>query len=288
MSHSGKPTKPLGLDEISGKFRDSGISDKAKNSGGPNIGSPVSPLLNRQGTTDGTTTSSSSSSSSGSFSRQNAPSSRSSNDSAAGVSGSAGSSPISGRGGGGSSSRGRRTGTGNMKSQYASYLRSRGSTATSPGHNVLPTGNICPSGIVKPGMAIRTPKSDVLGSGTANYGHGSIMRARPAPKKVEGTTSNLSYPGGDSSKPLTPFSNADELKLEGNAQFRSGHLTDALSSYDRAISLAPRNAAFRFNKGVALIGLNRLSEAVKEFEEAIKLDPAYARAHHRLGTILLR
>ncbi|XP_047336888.1 TPR repeat-containing thioredoxin TTL1-like [Impatiens glandulifera] len=303
MSHSGKPTKGLGLDEISDKLRDSFISDKddskPNNLRQPNHGSPVSPLLNRQSTTDATTTSSSSSSSSGSVSGRNAPPNRSSNQSAGGggISGSAGSSPVSGNAGSAGSSpvsghagsfRGRRTG-GNVRSQSANSFNFRGgSTATSPPLNALPTGNICPSGITKTGMASKNTKSDVLGSGTVNYGHGSIIRGRPAAKKVDGTTNKLSYPGGDSTKPLTPYSNADELKREGNAQFRSGHLTDALSSYDRGISLAPRNPTFRFNKGVALTGLNRLAEAVKEFEESIKLDPDYAKAHYRLGSILLR
>ncbi|CAK8536331.1 unnamed protein product [Lathyrus sativus] len=38
----------------------------------------------------------------------------------------------------------------------------------------------------------------------------------------------------------------------------------------------------------ALMELGRLSEAVMDCEEAVKLDPAYARAHKRLASLYLR
>ncbi|KAK9070592.1 hypothetical protein SSX86_010994 [Deinandra increscens subsp. villosa] len=152
-------------------------------------------------------------------------------------------------------------------------------SATSPPINVLPTGNICPSGrVLKTGMmANRSSKPDVLSLGTGNYGHGSIMR------------------GGSGSSRETPVSNSkrlsvvdpEDLKKLGNQEYKKGHFREALSFYDRAIALSPANAAYHCNRAAALMCLKRLTEAVKECDEAIKLDSAYVRAHHRLGSLLV-
>ena len=80
----------------------------------------------------------------------------------------------------------------------------------------------------------------------------------------------------------------EEVKRAGNEQYRLGNLAEALGLYDRAIAISPGNATYRFNRAVALAGLRRLAEAVRECEEAIRLDPCYAKAHHRLGSIFLR
>lgn len=81
---------------------------------------------------------------------------------------------------------------------------------------------------------------------------------------------------------------AEEVKRLGNEQYRIGNLGEALVLYDRAIGLSPGNATYRFNKAVALTGLKRLGEAVREYEEAVRLDAGYVKAHHRLGSLLVR
>ncbi|WCJ32253.1 TPR repeat-containing thioredoxin TTL1 [Euphorbia peplus] len=156
--------------------------------------------------------------------------------------------------------------------------------------NVLPTGNICPSGrILKTGMGIshRSSKSDVLGTGTGNYGHGSIMRGGGTIKcsNLDAPISNCSpVRGGARIGNVDP----EEVKRAGNDMYKKGYFGEALVLYDRAIALAPSNAAYRSNRAAALIALGRLGEAVRECEEAVKLDPAYWRAHQRLGSLLIR
>ncbi|XWS25270.1 hypothetical protein CRYUN_Cryun27aG0054900 [Craigia yunnanensis] len=87
-----------------------------------------------------------------------------------------------------------------------------------------------------------------------------------------------------------PISRMDPeaLKNMGNETYKQGRFEEALTLYERAISLDSKQATYRCNKSAALLGLGRLMEAVVECKEAIQLDPTYCRAHHRLARIYLR
>ncbi|XP_013605202.1 PREDICTED: TPR repeat-containing thioredoxin TTL4 [Brassica oleracea var. oleracea] len=154
-----------------------------------------------------------------------------------------------------------------------SPVKNRGgaSGATSPSPGVVPSGNICPSGkIPKTGMASRASvKPETLFTGNGNYGHGNIVRG-----------------GGGKSKPETR--DPEEVKKAGNDMYRKGNFSEALSLYDKAISMSPENPAYRSNRAAALAASGRLKEAVKECLEAVRLDPSYARAHQRLASLYLR
>ncbi|KAD3066777.1 hypothetical protein R6Q59_019015 [Mikania micrantha] len=182
--------------------------------------------------------------------------------------------------------------SGHTRSESGATIFSGGSSATSPSTNVLPTGNICPSGrVLKTGMMTnRSSKPDVLSLGSGNYGHGSIMRGGSG--SVSGNKSAVA--GGRSETHLPATSNSrrssmdpEDLKKLGNDEYKKGHYLEALSFYDRAIALSPANAAYHCNRAAALMCLKRLTEAVKECDEAIKLDSGYVRAHHRLGSLLV-
>ncbi|KAJ3704142.1 hypothetical protein LUZ61_007847 [Rhynchospora tenuis] len=246
----------------------------------PDLGSPVSPLRSRTG---GPANTSSSSSSSGSFSaNRTLPGTRKSGElsSGSGESSPTGPRPVHRRSGstgpliysGGSSS-------GHNSSGHTSGGASSGvgtggsSTASSPMTNVLPAGNICPSGkIGRPGaVPPRTStRSDVLGTGTGNYGHGSIMWGG----SVHATNPNSS--------------NFQEATKRGNEYYKRGLFLDALRLYDKAVSMSPDNASCRSNRAAALIGLGRIGEALRECEEAVRLDPTNGKAHHRLAGLNLR
>jgi Flp pilus assembly protein TadD len=94
--------------------------------------------------------------------------------------------------------------------------------------------------------------------------------------------------GGDLGKRGVQGVDPEELKKAGNEHYKKGHFSDALSLYDRAISLSPTSASYRSNRAAALTGLGRLAEAVKECQEAVRLDPNYSRAHHRLASLFIR
>ncbi|KAJ6806992.1 TPR repeat-containing thioredoxin TTL1-like [Iris pallida] len=234
------------------------------------LGSPVSPLRTRP------SASSSSSSSSGSLGKHHPPLARISDGAGARKchSGelSGDSIPKPGH---------RRSGSGPLI-----YTAASASTATSPSAaNVLPAGNICPSGrLGKPGVASRAPaRTDVLGSGTSNYGHGSVMRAGPAPAGNAGSPSPLSAAGR-----RTGAGDPQEVTKLGNEHYKKGRLEEALRCYDRAVEICPGNAACRNNRAAALAGLGRLGDAVRESREALRLDPGYSRSHHRLASLHLR
>ncbi|KAM3396019.1 TPR repeat-containing thioredoxin TTL1 [Capsicum galapagoense] len=246
------------------------------------LGSPVSPLRTRGSgitgagaatTTTTTTTTSSSSSSSGSVSGRNGSNlgpKKSDSGHSGELSGSVESSP---------KARG-------FKPGHARSYSGGGSSVNSPSVNALPTGNICPSGkILKTGMAMKSSKTDVLGSGTGYYGHGSIMRGGGAGVKSGSNVCGDAPP--TAKKGVLSGNDAEELKRLGNESYKKGHFVEALNLYDKAIAICPANAAYHCNRAAALIGLKRLLEAVKECEEAVRLDPSYVRAHHRLGSLLL-
>ncbi|XP_022717262.1 TPR repeat-containing thioredoxin TTL1-like [Durio zibethinus] len=308
MSHLGKPVKELGgVEKLADQLRDSLSYDVNK----PDfreldLGSPVSPLRTRQPglkmTTTTTTTTSSSSSSSGSVSGRNGSnaiarrSESGPNNHSGELSGSSETSPTD-------STRNTKPGQTRSESNTTTthpLIYSGQSSVNSPPLNVLPTGNICPSGkILKTGMAVnRSSRSDVLGSGSVNYGHGSIMRGGGVgtgpvttskggvfePSNTLGSRGNVSDLMRKTMGSLEP----EKVKRVGNEMYKKGHFLEALSLYDKAIALSPGNAAYRSNRAAALTALGRVGEALKECEEAVRLDPNYCRAHQRLASLLLR
>lgn len=282
-----------GVDKLTDRLRKSVTSDDDVEVNKPDfreldLGSPVTPLRTK------VTTSSSSSSSSGSGSGRAVSNPLPKKSELAGIShsgelsGSVESSPTRltkpGHRRSGSN------GSGNPNSNPLVYSGG-GSVNSPPAANVMPAGNICPSGkILKTGMAGRVTRPDVLGTGTGHYGHGSIIRGGAAVKSGGGdgvVTANSRGLGGGVSRNVKGSVDAEELKRLGNESYKLGNFTEALSYYDKAISISPGNAAYRCNRAAALMGLKRLGRAVRECEEAIRLDPGYWRAHHRLGSLYL-
>lgn len=65
-----------------------------------------------------------------------------------------------------------------------------------------------------------------------------------------------------------------------------GKYDEAIKAYDEAIRLNPYDANAWNNKGVALDNLGKYDEAIKAYDEAIRLDPNYALAWNNKGNIL--
>ncbi|KAF8084019.1 hypothetical protein N665_0738s0008 [Sinapis alba] len=262
MSPSGKPVPPRDSEINKPDFREL------------DLGSPVSPLRSQPRGLTTTTTSSSSSSSSGSVTKHP---------------------PVISRSGSVRGSSSTQSGSSSGNQTRSDSVTSNSTSATSPA-NVLPTGNICPSGKIQiTGMTQTRSRSDVLGSGTGTYGHGSIMRGGGGSSLSPAKTISTPVTVGGSvrssetiRKKAVLSSDAEEVKRVGNEMYRKGLFGEALKLYDRAIALSPANAAYRSNRAAALTGLSRVGEAVKECEEALRLDPNYGRAHQRLASLLIR
>lgn len=118
----------------------------------------------------------------------------------------------------------------------------------------------------------------------SKYGHGKIggnngvvmgnIVRRNSDEQLRGAVNKLDDP--------------EVLKRMGNEAYKQGKFEEALGLYDRAIALDSYKAAYHSNKSATLISLGRTIEAVLESEEAIRIDPSYHRAHHRLATLYLR
>ncbi|CAH1433685.1 unnamed protein product [Lactuca virosa] len=117
--------------------------------------------------------------------------------------------------------------------------------------------------------------------GTGNYGHGSIIKGGGRSVESNGEI-------GIILKKAMISHDVEEVKNAGNELYKRGNFTDALSLYDRAITISPENAACRSNRAAALTMLGRFGEAVRECEEAVRLNPGYQRAHQRLASLYLR
>ncbi len=81
---------------------------------------------------------------------------------------------------------------------------------------------------------------------------------------------------------------------EGEAYFNSGvtHLREgrtdlALDQFKRAVKADSKNSYFRKGLGQAYASLGEWKEAIKQFREALKLNPYYVDVRNDLGTALL-
>jgi len=74
------------------------------------------------------------------------------------------------------------------------------------------------------------------------------------------------------------------IKAQGIILHRRKDYAGEEAVYRRGLADGREEA--RYYLGVALKNQDRLDEAVREFEEATRLNPTYARAHTRLGEIL--
>ena len=72
----------------------------------------------------------------------------------------------------------------------------------------------------------------------------------------------------------------------GNALGRKGQTDEAIRQYQEAIRLKPDHADAHNNLGAALDKKGQIDEAIRQFQEAIRLKPDDADAHNNLGIAL--
>jgi tetratricopeptide (TPR) repeat protein len=65
-----------------------------------------------------------------------------------------------------------------------------------------------------------------------------------------------------------------------------GNYADAVKAFDESIRLDSSDIDAWYNKGVALRRLGSYYNAIKAYDEAIRLDPSYAKAWNNKGAIL--
>lgn len=74
----------------------------------------------------------------------------------------------------------------------------------------------------------------------------------------------------------------------GQAQLEAGQTAEAVKHFEQALRLSPGRPMAYNNLAGALAKLGRTEEAVENARAAVKLSPDYAEAHFNLGTALLR
>lgn len=192
--------------------------------------------------------------------------------------------------------------SGELESMIADHQKSKGSSTfiRASSGNVMLYGNL---------GNLRQPGGGGLGGGNTNSQNVLDYLPRTAreevpvtnsknPKSVTGNAAKIQIeqkPAKATAKQpeslcraLSTRMDPEQLKIMGNEDYKNGNFAEALALYEAAISIDPNKASYRSNKSAALTALGRLLEAVFECREAIRIDPNYHRAHHRLANLHLR
>jgi tetratricopeptide (TPR) repeat protein len=72
----------------------------------------------------------------------------------------------------------------------------------------------------------------------------------------------------------------------GIESFQAGKVSEAIEQYEQALRLSPDYPKVHFNLGLALERIGHVPEAVKEYEESLCLNPDYTKAHRNQSPVL--
>ncbi|KAK7064589.1 Hsc70 cochaperone [Favolaschia claudopus] len=104
--------------------------------------------------------------------------------------------------------------------------------------------------------------------------------------KVGGTSSTAGA-SSSSSQPKTISAEgkaqAEKFKQTGNTLMSTKQYDKAIESYTEAITRDPTNAIYYSNRAAAYSSKGDHLSAVGDAEQAIKIDPTFVKAYHRLG-----
>lgn len=187
--------------------------------------------------------------------------------------------------------------SGELDNMIADHQKSKGTggLVRASSSNVMLFGNLGNlrqqggTGIVDPYNVLdslpRTAREDQTTMPSANkYGNSVTVNAR---KKNEENNKPKDEPAS-LCRAISTRMDPETLKIMGNEDYKNGNFAEALALYDAAISIDPNKASYRSNKSAALTALGRILEALFECREAIRIEPHYHRAHHRLANLYLR
>ncbi|XP_039042473.1 inactive TPR repeat-containing thioredoxin TTL3-like [Hibiscus syriacus] len=120
------------------------------------------------------------------------------------------------------------------------------------------------------------------------YGHlGNLRQPAIGGNKKEEEFEEIGEPGS-LCRALSKRMSPETLKFLGDEEFKRGKFGEALNLYEAAIAIEPFKASYRTDRSAGLEGSGRFLEALFECKEAIRLEPRYLRAHHRLASLYIR
>ena len=79
---------------------------------------------------------------------------------------------------------------------------------------------------------------------------------------------------------------AEAHHIEGVTLFQAGRVSEAVGQFEQALRLYPDYAKAHLNLGIAFGQMGRVQEAIEQYEQALRLNPDYAKAHRNLGIAL--
>lgn len=164
-----------------------------------------------------------------------------------------------------------------------------GSMVRASSSNVMLFGNL---GNLKQPGASGGNQTTIQNNGYGNTGGGyevkKTMEEERRTSVAPSPTSNNQDQSGSLCRAISTRMDPETLKIMGNEDYKNGNFAEALALYEAAIAIDPKKASYRSNKSAALTALGRILEAVFECREAIRIEPHYHRAHHRLANLYLR
>ncbi|QSZ30562.1 hypothetical protein DSL72_000118 [Monilinia vaccinii-corymbosi] len=94
----------------------------------------------------------------------------------------------------------------------------------------------------------------------------------------------------DAVKYLRLVRKVDQLKTEGNAEFKAGRYTEAIAKYSEALKLDPTNRGTNSkllqNRALCKSRLKDYAAAIEDCDQALQLDPSYTKAKKTKATAL--
>ena len=84
-------------------------------------------------------------------------------------------------------------------------------------------------------------------------------------------------------KKTNKTNNPDALKDAGNKFFATGNFEDAVKQYTMAIEITIEqpNHIYFANRANAYLEMSKFEECIKDCDQAIKIDPTFAKAYYR-------
>ncbi|KAL9279000.1 putative tetratricopeptide-like helical domain superfamily [Arabidopsis thaliana] len=164
-----------------------------------------------------------------------------------------------------------------------------GSMVRPSSSNVMLFGNL--GNLKQPGPSggnQTTIQNNGYGNTGGGYGVKKTLEEERKTSVAQIPASNNQDQSGSLCRAISTRMDPETLKIMGNEDYKNGNFAEALALYEAAISIDPKKASYRSNKSAALTALGRILEAVFECREAIRIDPHYHRAHHRLANLYLR
>ncbi|WP_017317526.1 tetratricopeptide repeat protein [Mastigocladopsis repens] len=87
-------------------------------------------------------------------------------------------------------------------------------------------------------------------------------------------------------QPQTTLERAQAWFYQGLNQAKSGDLSGAIASYDKALEIHPNSHEYWFNRGLTLFYLGHFSEAIASYDKAIALKPDFYKCWYNRGGAL--